>query len=44
MSTNLLTNIDWSNPMTIGITAGVIVILGVSGYLWWAWSKKQWPF
>ena len=41
---NFLTTIDWSNPITIGIIVGVIVILGIAGYLYWAWSKNEWPF
>ncbi|MDD3607344.1 MAG: hypothetical protein PHQ20_00910 [Candidatus Moranbacteria bacterium] len=42
MSTNFLTNIDWSSPTTIGI--GIVVVIAVAGYLWWAWSEKKWPF
>jgi len=44
MGTNFLTNIDWSSPTTIGIGIAIIVIIGVGGYLWWAWSEKKWPF
>jgi len=39
-----MTNIDWSNPATSGIVIGIVVILGIGGYLWWAWSEKKWPF
>ena len=41
---NFITNIDWSNPMTIGVIIGTIALLAVGGYLYWAWSEKQWPF
>lgn len=41
---DFITNIDWSSPITIGITIGVIVVIGAGVYLWWAWSTKQWPF
>ncbi|MDD3608040.1 MAG: hypothetical protein PHQ20_04625 [Candidatus Moranbacteria bacterium] len=44
MSTNFLTNIDWSNPTTIVIGIGIVVAIAVAGYLWWAWSEKKWPF
>jgi hypothetical protein len=29
---------------TTGIIIGIVVILGIGGYLWWAWSEKKWPF
>lgn len=37
---NFMTNIDWTNPATIGIIVGVVVVLGAGGYFGWAWSKK----
>jgi len=40
----MLTNIDWSSSATIGIIIGVVVVLGIAGYLLWAWSEKKWPF
>ncbi len=39
-----ITTVDWSNPTTIGVVIGIVVILGIGGYLWWAWSEKKWPF
>lgn len=44
MSTNSLTNVSWTDPTTIGIGMGIIVVIAVAGYLWWAWSEKKWPF
>jgi hypothetical protein len=44
MSTSSLTTIDWSSPTTIGVVIGVVVILAVGGYFWWAYSEKKWPF
>jgi len=44
MSTNFLTNINWSSPTTIGIGIGVVVVIAVAGYLIWAWQEKKWPF
>jgi len=44
MSTNFLTNINWSSPTTIGIGIGIVVVVAVAGYLIWAWSEKKWPF
>lgn len=44
MSTNFLTNINWSSPTTIGIGIGIVVVIAVAGYLIWAWSEKKWPF
>jgi len=35
--------IDWSNQLVIGVVVSLI-LLGVAGYLWWAYSKKSWPF
>jgi len=39
-----LTDISWSSPTTIGIIVGVVVILAIAGYLYWAWSENKWPF
>ena len=39
-----LTNISWSNSATIGTTVGIVIIVIVAGYAWWAWSQKKWPF
>ena len=44
MSTNSLTNIDWSSPETIGIVVVVAVIIAGAGYLLWAWNTKTGPF
>ncbi len=41
---NFITNINWSSPMTIGITIGAVALIAVGGYIYWAWSKNQWPF
>jgi hypothetical protein len=37
-------SIDWSNPATIGIIAGIVIVLAVGGYLYWAYSQQKWPF
>jgi len=44
MSTNFLTNIDWTSPTTMGIGVGVVVIIVIAGYLVWAWQEKKTPF
>jgi hypothetical protein len=44
MSTNFLTNIDWTSPMTIGIGIGIIAVIAIAGYLVWAWQEKKPPF
>lgn len=44
MSTSLLTNIDWTSPMTIGIGIGIIAVIAIVGYLTWAYQSRQWPF
>ena len=44
MSTNFLTNIDWSSPTTIGIGIGIAVVIAIVGYLIWAWEGKKPPF
>lgn len=41
MSTNFLTNINWSSPTTIGIGIGIVVVIAVAGYLIWAWQEKK---
>jgi uncharacterized membrane protein YccC len=28
----------------IGIVIGIVVVIAIAGYLWWAWSQKKWPF
>ena len=42
--TNSLTNINWSDPMAIGIIVGIVAVLAAGGYSYWAWSEKKWPF
>jgi hypothetical protein len=44
MPTNLLTNIDWTSPATIGVGIGIIAVIAIVGYLAWAYQSKQWPF
>ncbi|MFA5777881.1 MAG: hypothetical protein WC870_00055 [Candidatus Paceibacterota bacterium] len=44
MSTNFLTNIDWSSPTTIWIGVGIVAVVAVVGYLIWAWVEKKGPF
>ncbi len=39
---NFLTNIDWSSLAIIGI--GIVAVIAVAGYLYWAWSEKKPPF
>jgi hypothetical protein len=41
MSTNFLTNINWSSPTTIGIGIGIVVVIAVAGYLIWTWQEKK---
>jgi len=37
-------SIDWSNPTTIGIIVGIVIVLAAGGYIYWAWSQQKWPF
>jgi len=43
-----LAKINWFSPAAIGINISigiiVIIVIVIAGYLWWAWSKKKWPF
>ncbi|MCK5588828.1 MAG: hypothetical protein KAI16_00770 [Candidatus Pacebacteria bacterium] len=39
-----LTTMSWTSPSTMGIIAGVVVLVAIAGYLYWAWSEKSWPF
>jgi len=32
------------DTVTIGTTIGVIALVAIGGYLWWAYTKKEWPF
>lgn len=38
---DFLTNVNWLSPIAIGI---YVLVVAIGGYLWWAWSEKQWPF
>jgi len=44
MSTNFLSNINWSSPTTIGIGIGIVAVIVIAGYLIWAWQEKKPPF
>ncbi len=37
-------NLTGGDPLTIGITIGVIILVAVAGYLGWAYTQKSWPF
>lgn len=41
---DFLTTISWSSPATIGVIIGVVALVAVAIYLYWAWSEKKWPF
>ena len=41
---DFLTTISWSDPTTIGSIIGIVALVAVAGYLYWAWSDKSWPF
>ncbi len=41
MSADLLTGAD---PTIIAIGIGIVAVVAIAGYLWWAWSEGKWPF
>lgn len=39
-----LTSISWTDPKTIAIVVGIVVVVAVAGYALYAWQTKHWPF